>query len=205
MKLSTNLKAITAAAVLAVPAMAPTTVNAEVSYNASVSSMYLFRGTDSNGAAQVSGGVDYSTDSGAYVGAWTSSAGGANEIDMYVGFAGEAGGLSYDVSYWSIENPAPASEAIFETALGLGYENFSFSFVDGDGDYTYTTLGAEFDKVSLTYGMYSDDVAGDYSHIDVSYAATDAISLTVSLPSDDTNGVAEEPLYVMTYSLPVGK
>jgi uncharacterized protein (TIGR02001 family) len=205
MKLSTNLKALTAAAVMAVPAIAPTTAAAEVSYNASVSSMYLFRGTDSAGAAQVAGGVDYNNDTGVYVGAWTSSAGGASEIDMYVGYAGEASGLSYDISYWSIENPAPGSSASYETALSLGYDKFSLGLVDGDGDYTYTTLGAEFGSVSLTYGMMANDTSGDYSHLDIAFAATDALTLTLSLPQDDTAGVAEEPLYVVTYSLPIGK
>lgn len=211
MKLSTNLKALTAAVVMALPAMAPTTANAELGYNASVSSMYLWRGQNvSGGAPAISGGIDYSHESGVYASTWTSSGEPTlgYEHDIWVGYAGEAGGVGYDISFWYIDYPEAAGDVINETALGLSYKDFSFGYVDGDG-YNYTTLGYGVGPVSFTYGMSSNDTDGDYSHIDVSYAATDALSFTISslsLDSGYTGTVTnEEPLIVMTYSLPIGK
>lgn len=208
MKLSTNLKALTAAVVMALPAMAPTTANAELGYNASVSSMYLWRGQNvSGGAPAISGGIDYSHESGVYASTWVSSGEPTlgYEHDIWVGYAGEAGGVGYDISFWYIDYPEAAGDVINETALGLSYKDFSFGYVDGDG-YSYTTLGYGIGPVSFTYGMNSADVAGsDFSHIGVSYAASDELSFTISKLTNDDATHSEEPLIVMTYSLPIGK
>jgi len=212
MKLSNNLKALTAAAVLAVPAMAPTTASAELGYNASVGSMYLWRGQDVSNGPTISGGIDFSDASGFYASTWVSSGlsgdptvGGGYEHDIWVGFAGEAGDFSYDVSYWYIDYPQADGDVINEVALGVGFKDFSLGLVSGDDGYLYTTLGYGMGPVSFTYGMATDDADSDYTHIDVSYAASDELSFTVSLPSDDGAGVAEEPLIMMSYSLPIGK
>lgn len=206
MKLSNNLKALTAAAVLAVPALAPTTASAEVGYNASVASMYLWRGQDVSEGPTISGGIDYSHESGLYASAWTSSALTADyEQDVWAGYAGESGDFSYDVSYWLIYYPQTAGAPIEEIAVGLGYKDFSLGLTSGDEGYLYTTLGYEVGSVSLTYGMSTNDASQDYSHIDVSYAATDELSFTVSQASDDGAGVAEKTLILMSYSLPIGK
>jgi len=211
MKLTTNLKALTAAAILAVPAMAPTMASAEVGYSANIASMYLWRGQNvSDGAPALSGSIDYSHESGAYAFAWMSSEGVASdtttdgeEVDFGVGYAGEAGPVSYDVSYYTFNYPAESSHGE-ETVIGLGYEMVSLTFYIGDG-YDYTTIGAEFGPASVTYGMTSDDGGSDWTHIDVSYAATDSLSFTVSLPSDDGANISEEPLVMMSYALPIGK
>jgi len=218
MKLTTNLKALTAAAVLAVPAMAPTMASAEVGYSANISSMYLWRGQNvSDGAPALSGSIDYSHDSGAYAFAWMSSEGisgtggsatedpdaDGEEVDFGVGYAGEAGPLSYDISYYTFNYPAESSHGE-ETVISLGYEMASLTVYIGD-DYEYTTIGAEFGPAAVTYGMTSNDGGADYTHIDVSYSATDSLSFTVSLPSDDGAGISEEPLVMMSYDLPIGK
>lgn len=213
MKLSTNLKSLTAALVLAVPAMAPTTASAELGYNAAVSSMYLWRGQDASNGPAVSGGIDYSHESGAYASTWVSSgvaasapgSAGGYEADFWVGYAGEAGDISYDVSYWFIEYPqeTPAADVINEAAVSVGFKDFSLGLVSGDG-YTYTTLGYGIDKVSLTYGIGSSDTAGaDFTHLDVGYAASEAVSFTISFPKPDGNEA--NSLIAMTYSLPIGK
>jgi len=218
MKLSTNLKALTAAIVLAVPAMAPTTASAEVGYSANISSMYLWRGQNvSDGAPALSGSVDYSHESGAYAFGWMSSEGISGtggsattpadsdgmEVDFGVGYAGEAGPVSYDISYYTFNYPEESVHGE-ETVIGLGYEMVSLTFYLGDG-YEYTTVGAEFGPASVTYGMSTSDADEDYTHIDLSYAATDSLSFTLSLPSDDTAGVSEEPLLMMSLDLPIGK
>lgn len=202
------MKKLLTSAVFAAATMASMAASAEVSFNAQAASMYLFRGASaSTGGAAISGGVDYTDASGAYAGAWTSSGESTlgNELDLYVGFSGKASGVSYDLSFWNLDYPETPDSDVNETALSLGYNNFSFGVISGEDGYLYTTVGAEFDKVSLTYGMKTDDADADYSHVDISYAATGSITLTASFPSDDTAGINEEPLYVIAYEIPVGK
>lgn len=83
---------------------------AELSANLGVASNYYFRGvTQTDDAAAISGSVDYSHDSGFYLGTWMSNVdfGGKEdmEVDFYGGFGGDIGdsGLGYDLSllyYW---------------------------------------------------------------------------------------------------------
>ena len=212
MKLSTNLKALTAAAVLAVPAMAPTAVNAEVEYNANVSSMYLWRGQDVSQGPAISGGIDFTDKSGLYAKTWVSSGmtgdpavGNGYEHDIWVGYAGKVGEFGYDISYWHIDYPQTGADAGNETAVDLSYKDYGLGVVSGDLGYLYTTLSAEFGKVAVKYGMKTDDANADYSHIDLSYKASDKLKFTLSQLSDDGALLSEEPLIVMSYDLPIGK
>ena len=83
-------------------------VLAETSVNVGVTSQYLFRGLEQGPGAAVSGGIDYASESGFYVGTWASTidfapVAGSAEIDLYAGFGGEAGGMAYDLGliyYW---------------------------------------------------------------------------------------------------------
>ena len=217
MKLSKKLTPIALAVSMAVGGLAvPTLASAEVGYNATVASMYLWRGTDASDGPTMSGGIDYSHESGLYASTWVSSgvAGSVTdpsdatpgyEWDIWVGYAGEAGGVGYDISYWNIDYPQTGGDAGNELALGLSYMDFSFGYVmntDSDSDYTYTTLGYSYDAFGITYGAVSNDGA-DYSHVDLSFAATDSLSFTLSLPSDDGEGVSEEELIMVSYSLPL--
>lgn len=100
-------KLFTRTASTAVLLAAATTANAgDFTANVSASNNYLWRGlTQSDNEAAVSGGIDYGHDSGFYVGTWVSNVNyGANdsfsyEHDMYVGYAGEFGEISYDFGY----------------------------------------------------------------------------------------------------------
>jgi len=85
---------------------------AELSANIATVSNYLFRGiTQTDDGAAIQGGIDYSHESGLYVGTWMSNVDFAStskedaEIDLYAGFGNDIGdtGLSYDVGtiyYW---------------------------------------------------------------------------------------------------------
>lgn len=83
---------------------------AEVTGNIGVVSQYIFRGYAEDDRTALQGGLDYAHDSGFYAGTWWSTLnytetdsndeGGAtnnNEVDVYAGYAGEAGDLGYDV------------------------------------------------------------------------------------------------------------
>jgi len=207
-----KLTSIALASAVAMGAMAmPTTASAEVGYNATVGSMYLWRGQDVSQGPTISGGIDYSHDSGLYASAWASSGftgdpavGGGYELDLFVGFAGELAGVGYDISVWDIDYPQVVNgTSITETALSLSYENFSLGYVDGEDDYSYITAGLTLDKFGFTYGMSDAGAGSEYSHFDLSYAATDALSLTVSKASDDGAGVPEEMLIAVSYSLKI--
>lgn len=209
-----KLSSVALASAMAMGAMTvPSIASAEVDYNAAVSSMYLWRGLDVSQGPAVSGGIDYSHDSGLYASAWASSGftgdpavGGGYELDLFVGYAGEVAGVGYDISVWDIDYPQVVNgESGTEVALGLSYADFSFGYVSGEDDYEYMTLGYSYDKFGITYGTSDDGAGAEYSHIDLSYAATDALSFTVSKASDDTAGVPEEMLISVSYSLPIGK
>ncbi len=83
-----------------------------LSFNAGVVSDYRYRGiSQSRLEPAVQGGVDYSHKSGLYVGAWAStikwikdSGGDANiEVDLYGGYKGVMGDVSYDVGFLRYE------------------------------------------------------------------------------------------------------
>ena len=214
-----KLTSVALASAVAMGAMAmPTIASAELGYNATVSSMYLWRGTDVSNGPTISGGVDFSDASGFYASAWASSGFDNNppagsspgyELDLWVGYAGEVAGVGYDISYWDIDYPQVVNGTSGnEIALGLSYMDFSFGYItnaDSAIDYDYITLGYSYDKFGITYGMVDAGAGSEYSHVDLSYAATDALSFTVSKASDDGAGVAEEMLVSVSYSLPIGK
>lgn len=162
---------------------------AEVSATAGVASSYLWRGQNlSNGAAAVSGSLDYNHASGAHANAWVSSGDASigTEYDLTFGFAGEAGGLSYDAGYIGYIYPSQSEEAALKfntdnaadiasgnedaqgTADELGdvsdlYLNLSFAgvdfttnFSDNGGDYVYNTLGYGMGSVSGLIGVSTD-------------------------------------------------
>ena len=223
MKLTNKFKlsSVALASAMAMGTMAvPSMASAEVGYNAAVSSMYLWRGQDVSNGAVMSGGIDYSHDSGFYASGWASTgivggaivaesdSGNGYELDIILGYAGEVAGVGYDISYWEIDYPQTFAEAFNEVSLGLSYEDFSVSYTtntDSAVDYDYITLGYSYDKFGITYGMSDAGAGSEYSHVDLSYAATDALSFTLSNPSDDGAGVAEEMLISVSYSLPIGK
>ena len=233
-------QAIALATAMTAGLVATTTTQAEVSASANVASSYLWRGQNlSNGAAAVSGSLDYSHKSGLYTGAWVSSGDAAmgTEYDLYVGFSGEAGKLSYDVGYVGYIYPSQSEEAALAyntdnaaaiasgdkdaqgTADELGdmsdlYLNLSFAgvdfttnFSDNGGDYVYNTLGYGMGAVSGLIGVNTDleeDGKGAYTHIDLSYAYNDNISLTVSKMVAQSSGTsAASPEFVVSYSLPI--
>jgi uncharacterized protein (TIGR02001 family) len=222
-------QAIALATAMTAGLVGTTTTQAEVSASAGIASSYLWRGQNlSNGAAVVSGSLDYGHESGAYAGAWVSSGDAkmGTEYDLYVGFSGEAGDLSYDVGYVGYIYPSQNEEAVADTtndidstADELGnmsdlYLNLSFAgvdfttnFSDNGGDYVYNTLGYGMGAVSGLIGVNTDleeDGKGAYTHIDLSYAYNDNLSFTVSKMVAQSAGTsAGSPEFVVSYSLPI--
>lgn len=211
----------------------PGTANAEMSASASVSNFYLWRGLDiSSGAPQVAGSLDYSHESGAYAGIWASSESpdtnatnttSGTETDLYIGYAGEVGGLSYDVSFWEYLYPSDndlngpndsySDSDLSEFVLGLGYADVGLTvyFANDRGtgdDYEYVTLDYTIDKFNILYGtwMYETDGADESSHLTVAYAATDNFTFTATkgFQDDSTSSIYDEDvLFHISYSLPI--
>lgn len=223
-------KTLIASTVAAASVVAPSMAAAEVSGSLGIASMYLWRGQDvSAGTANVSGSLDYTTDVGFYAGSWVSSAGTSvnaagttsTETDFYAGFGGEAGGLSYDLSYWTYvypEDDVGAGElAEFIASVGMagftfsGYvsaNNLSNSDKENLGDDLYFTLGYEYDAFGVTVGTWDLDADdSNYTHVDLSYSPVDNLTFTVSkvVDSDEFAPVTDDqdPLFVVGYSFDI--
>ena len=157
----------------------------------------------------VHGSMDYSHESGLYAGVWGASEttiGGAGtstggETDVYFGFAGEAGGLSYDISYWSYIYPSldQGFGEAGELILGLGMADFGLTYyasvaddAAGDrtiGDNNYLTLSYAYEKFGFLAGTTMNDAAGtDYTHVDISYSPVENLTFTASKVVDSDAG-----------------
>ncbi|MFV2005737.1 MAG: TorF family putative porin [Gammaproteobacteria bacterium] len=164
---------------------------ADLTANAGAFSNYIFRGTTYSGdSAVVQGGIDWSNDSGLYAGTWVSTLGlaglGGNEIDFYAGFAGDAGGLGYDVgvlTYQYTSTPqfnyteAYISGSMSIITLGLNYTvdaasgNKDGAFDSGD-IYLYGSAdfaAGPFDT-SVYAGTYQYKNDGKFGNGDISYS-----------------------------------
>jgi uncharacterized protein (TIGR02001 family) len=200
----------------------PMVSQAEVSSSATLASMYLWRGLDiSDNKPAVSGDITYSHDSGFYASLWLSSEGtfdNSYESDWTIGFSGSVKDFGYDVGYYKIwypelidsstGKPQTFGDAAAEAYVGLSYKDFGFkAFLDAKDDktYKYYTLSYGYGAFSGTFGIYDDDTnSADYKHLDLSYAATDRLSFTVSkITSMGGGGTLPNPLFMISYSLPV--
>ena len=195
---------------------------ADFSGNVGVTSDYIWRGApQSSDESAISGGLDYSHSSGAYVGTWVSSLGGGSqyEQDWYVGFGGEAGPVSYDISY--IKYTYPVGDAVeldfSEVNLSLGYGPVTFLYaptvdkeVSGTNqDDVYMALSAEFEvkkdlTLGLLYGSYDFDGGDtdDYKHYQISLSKGDfTFAYDKKDPEvTDTTGVADAARFSVSWS-----
>ena len=205
-----------------VAALAATVMMAEeatsdlsVSANMAMTSNYVWRGmTQTSDAPAIQGGFDVEY-KGLYAGVWGSNIAfaGGNETDLYVGYAGEAAGISYDVGFIQYAYSKAVKESNFgETYIGLGYDlgvasvsaTYSIGVDTNNADLAADDweptdnieLGASVALPSeigldITYGMY--DKVGDYLSLslgksvgkfDLSLAYT-AISRDIPTPNPD--------------------
>lgn len=200
--------------------VAPATTHAgEVSYNATVSNFYFWRGQDiSNGQGVLSGGADYADDSGLSVGMWTSSEDGGSEFDLYGGYGAEFSGVGINLSYAAYLYPsdakgfdAAAGAFISEAIVGVSYMDLGVTaYINLDGStgccdgYQYVSVDYGMDKFGFHFGSTSATAAGSsYTDFNVSYAATDAFTITVSKAQGDAvKPKGEDPMINIAYGLP---
>jgi uncharacterized protein (TIGR02001 family) len=126
--------------------------SAELSANAGVFSNYIWRGvTQTADAAAGQGGIDWSGESGLYAGTWLSTIAGGQELDVYGGFAGEAGGLGYDVGFITYQYPVTP--------------NINFTEVYVSGTMSIVTIGVAY---TVDAGVANKDTAFDSGDMYVS-------------------------------------
>lgn len=94
-KLITLLGATGMALAVSAPSQADVNLNGTVSGNVTAASTYLWRGISQSDAA-LQGGVNYTDPQGIHAGAWTSTIYFGNELDLIVGYAGQAGAINFD-------------------------------------------------------------------------------------------------------------
>jgi uncharacterized protein (TIGR02001 family) len=199
---------------------------AEVSANFGATSNYLWRGvTQSGNAPSISGGLDYSNESGVYAGTWvgtidwtdeTSDAKGA-EVDFYLGYSGESEGFGYDVGYVYYYYPSTGyedsnfGELYFKGSfgdLGFGVSYTINSDADNDapfgtGDLYYNvSYGFELPNeytLGLTYGYYDFDTPtseSDYGHFQVDIGKGD---FTFSISQADKESGSDDTNFVVSW------
>ena len=214
------------AAVLATGTMFTSVAQAaSIEGNVGLTTDYIWRGmTQSDGETSFSGGIDISTDGGFYAGTWvgdvkdTAGTGASYELDVYAGYAGEAGSISYDVGYIQYMYPdVDADQDFGEVYVGLGTGPVSVTYyyeVDNDdgsvdsGDNTYLSLDystnlSEDWGVSLHYGIYDKDTWTD-EQIDMSLTLSKgdfSFSLVETDDITDANGNDDDTRAVISYGM----
>lgn len=190
-RISTIRPTIVAAALATTGLAAPMAANAEVSGNIGVTSNYVWRGvTQSAGQSAVSGGLDWSGESGLYAGTWTSNSSfGSPELDFYGGYAGSAGSIEYDLGVVQYMYPQEDDLDWLEIAASIGTGPFSLSIgitseVFGtDSDATYIGLDATF---PVKEGLDATFHVGSYDFDDeVAAAIASYVDYSISLSKDD--------------------
>lgn len=218
-------------------AAAPAVQADEWTANAAVSNNYIWRGlTQSVNEAAVSGGIDFAADNGFYAGTWISNVSYAAddvfsyEHDMYLGFGGEAGDISYDVGYLYYNYDDEAEFDFAEIYGSIGVAGFTFGvnllahteadeapgqdFGFGQAIYAYADYGFEVGngvEVGLHVGWHDGDfseafngVPGDYFDFNVS-VAKNGFSLMITTTDLDDPGPDnldnDEIKFVVGYSM----
>jgi uncharacterized protein (TIGR02001 family) len=174
-----NLKRMMAGTAVAAGMLASPSAFAGMTGNVGAFSEYMFRGIAQTGGAAVQGGLDYSHDSGLYLGTWGSNIGfgGGTEVDLYGGYATKIGEIGLDIGgiyYWYSEEDEVDAEldtAEFYVGASFGpvavkyYYSDEANFFIGDGEaeeagYLLGTLALPItDSLNFTanIGMYDGD------------------------------------------------
>jgi uncharacterized protein (TIGR02001 family) len=188
---------------LGLPGLA-TAQDLSVATGFTLTSRYLVYGLEqtTGGAVQPWIEAEYS---GFYAGLWASNTsssitGSAAEIDLYLGYRGEAGMFSYDIGYTRFYYANPGVNCCGEAILKLGFapaENLSFGLRvahDPVADYVATSGTVDFavtDAVGLSaeYGTVSNG-GQNYWSVGAGYAINDNFAITASWNDTDvTSGL----------------
>lgn len=214
-----------AAAALLLAAGAASAQSAEISFNATATSDYVFRGfSQTDGAAAFQAGADL-TAGAFYAGVWGSNVDFGDdtvaEFDAYGGVRGEVAGYELDlgvVGYFYAQEPtgadynyvevkAAASRAMGPVTLGAAVY-YSPDFFGIDEAATYVELNGEWAltnslSMSGAVGEQYLDINDDYTtwNLGASYALTDTVGLDLRYHDTDVDGSLSESRIVASVSL----
>jgi len=198
------MKSIKLSLVAALLAAGTTTLSAdflseiETSANVALTSNYVWRGmTQTDNRPAIQGGFDVAY-KGLYAGVWASNVDFGDdydtsvEIDVYVGYANEISGITYDINYGQYTYPGETDELNFgEASLTLGYdfEVVAFSakyYVGVETDDTDPESGWEVGaSVPLPMDISLDATYGDYGSGEDSFGEYYSIGATKSFEKFD--------------------
>ncbi|HBU62268.1 MAG: hypothetical protein CMH91_07890 [Oceanicaulis sp.] len=154
----------------------------EVSANVAMTTDYRFRGASlSDEAIAIQGGFDLALDTGFYIGAWGSSiepvGNSEMELDLYAGYGGTVGALSYDVgvlgyfypggedvAYGEVYGSLTGMIGLFETTGTIAYAPEQDNLGDDDNLYLNLSGSAPIGDsgLSLSLGVgYETGAFGD--------------------------------------------
>ncbi len=202
------------AAVLTSAALTSGVAMAELSANASVTSNYIWRGvTQTADQSAVQGGIDWGNDSGIYAGTWVSNIDGGYEMDVYAGFAGEAGSVGYDLGVITYQYPVDTSLNFTEVYASGSIAGITAGLaltVDKAGDAKntddiYIHAGYDFSAYNLDYSIYVGDYSfdadssGDYIHYGASLSK-DGFTFAVD-KNDIDGGTADNVRFTASYAI----
>ncbi len=197
MKMSFGVRGVFVCLALSMPLVS----NAELSANIGVVSLYKDRGVDQEGRDEavrpaIQGGLDYSFDSGFYIGNWNSTGRFEHadvEMDLYGGYRFEfAHDWKFDVGYIHYVYPGEGAWNSGEVYAGVGYQRFLFKTYrgvrdnvnQGDMYYRLTYTQPIMDRLDALVGVGyqhfdNADLHGkfDYS-MGLSYALTKHVSVS---------------------------
>jgi len=196
---------------LAMGLMISGAVNAALEANIGATSNYLWRGvTQSSDDGAISGGLDYSHDSGLYAGTWVSSLGGTgSEVDYYAGFSGDTESLGYDVGYIyyqyddaSLADFAEVYGSVTMSGVTAGIASEVYTQGGTDLDQTYYSLSSDFELtdgfgLTATAGRYNRDGSDDYTHLTLDVTKDD---FTFSLSKAGSGSGDDSVIPYVSYS-----
>jgi len=220
---SKTLKAIALGAAVAA-ALTSGVASAEVTANAGIFSNYIWRGvTQTSDAAAGQGGVDWGA-GGFYAGTWLSNvdfdgtASSGYEMDVYGGFAGEAGSFGYDLGVITYQYPTDpvnsnftevyATGSIVGITAGIWYtvdKATGLTDPNGNDDDIYLYGAYDFTAKDIDYSLYignysiDADSNADYTHYGASIGKG-GFSLAVD-KNDIEGGNADNVRFTVGYTV----
>lgn len=198
--------------------VAPAKAESSLEGNIGLTNNYVWRGmTQTDDQAAVSGGLDFSSGS-FYAGTWVSNVDFDDDInseqDVYLGYAGDAGDISYDFGYIAYLYSGGDSADFSEVYVSVGAAGFSLTYsylVDSDfnadsGDETYLALDYELPLagdfgVNLHFGIYDKDSETDEQHDYSMSISKDDFSLTFSQVDDEFSANDEDMKIFVSYGI----
>ncbi len=187
-----------------------------LSANVGLTNNYLWRGLEqTSNSAAISGGIDYSDNSGFYAGTWVSNAWGGTELDLYGGFSGDINdSMSYDVGFVYFAYPdvddSDFSEiygSVSYTGLTVGVAVLTSASASGSsaGDSVYINADyavslANDAEVNFHLGNYSGDFSTDSTDFGVSISK-DSFTLGLSKTDYDDGGSSDDLKFYVSYGV----